>query len=88
MTGRTHQIRVHLSEKGHPLLGDPLYGRESRARRRALDENSRAALEQLGRQALHAELLGITHPGSGKEMQFETDLPDDIKGLIDCLERL
>ncbi|HEY9547998.1 MAG TPA: RluA family pseudouridine synthase, partial [Kiloniellaceae bacterium] len=87
-TGRTHQIRVHLAELGHPLLGDPLYGRAGTGSRRArlLPERAQAALAALGRQALHARTLGFRHPVSGDDLRFESELPADIQGLIRSLE--
>ncbi len=88
LTGRTHQIRVHLSHVDHALMGDPLYGRATAQRKAGLDETATAALEALGRQALHAEFLGFQHPRSGESMAFKTALPLDIKGLISSLERL
>ncbi|HMK67745.1 MAG TPA: RluA family pseudouridine synthase [Stellaceae bacterium] len=87
MTGRTHQIRVHLAAKGNPLIGDPVYGR-SRGRRRALPEPLRFALEAFPRQALHAATLGFEHPLNHKWLVFQSDLPQDIKDLITILERL
>jgi 23S rRNA pseudouridine1911/1915/1917 synthase len=71
-TGRTHQIRVHLSESGHAILGDPLYGRRSK------DPHVGAVEEGLGRQALHARVLGFDHPASSRRLRFEAPLPDDI----------
>jgi 23S rRNA pseudouridine1911/1915/1917 synthase len=87
-TGRTHQIRVHLAERGHPLLGDPLYGRAGTANRRArlLPEGAQAALAALKRQALHAKTLGFRHPVTGDALQFESELPADISALIRSLE--
>lgn len=78
-TGRTHQIRVHLAEHGHPLLGDPLYGRPSR------DPRVREAAEALGRQALHAAVLGLAHPISGAALRFETPLPADMERALRSL---
>ena len=86
MSGRTHQIRVHMSTRGHPLLGDPLYGRAGAERRRRLPDAARQALDALGRQALHAKTLGFLHPRTGQPIRLETDLPMDMKGLMRSLE--
>ena len=81
-TGRTHQIRVHLSARGHPIVGDPLYGRAGRRRLVGVDEGFGNAVSGLGRQALHAYLLGFEHPKTGEFLRFRSDLPDDIKTLL------
>ena len=86
-TGRTHQIRVHLAAHGNPPVGDPVYGR-SRGRRRALAEPIRTTLEAFPRQALHAASLGLRHPASGEWLQFQSGFPNDMKELIELLERL
>ncbi len=86
LSGRTHQIRVHMAAIGHPLLGDPLYGRAGATRARRLPETAQAALEALGRQALHARTLEFRHPASGEALRFASDIPLDIKRLIDSLE--
>jgi 23S rRNA pseudouridine1911/1915/1917 synthase len=88
LTGRTHQIRVHLSDRGHPLLGDPLYGRARADRIRLLNPAAREALRRLDRQALHARTLAFKHPASDERLEFVTNIPSDIKGLIKCLEEL
>jgi 23S rRNA pseudouridine1911/1915/1917 synthase len=84
-TGRTHQIRVHLSEAGHPLAGDPLYSTEGRLSA-VKNTRVRALLKKLTRQALHAKTLGFIHPSSGEYLEFDTDLPDDIQGIVQQLE--
>src|SRR5499433_3727863 len=80
-TGRTHQIRVHLASIGHPVLGDATYGAGFRTKMAHLSEAARTALVALSRQALHAYLLVIEHPGSGKEMVFRSDLPPELGRL-------
>jgi 23S rRNA pseudouridine1911/1915/1917 synthase len=80
-TGRTHQIRVHLAAIGHPLLGDVTYGPGFRTKMALLSEAAREALTALSRQALHAYLLAIEHPGSGKEMVFRSELPPELARL-------
>jgi 23S rRNA pseudouridine1911/1915/1917 synthase len=76
-TGRTHQVRVHLASIGHPLLGDPVYGRAN--------SQLRTVLKTLGfhRQALHAAVLGFVHPVTRDKLRFESGLPRDMKELID-----
>jgi 23S rRNA pseudouridine1911/1915/1917 synthase len=81
-TGRTHQVRVHMTHIGHPLLGDATYGTGFKTRIAKLGPKSQAALASLGRQALHAELLAFEHPTSGKPMRFEAALPADMATLI------
>jgi 23S rRNA pseudouridine1911/1915/1917 synthase len=88
-TGRTHQIRVHMTEQGHPLIGDPVYGTPRRAGRlrRAL-ESVPAALLAFERQALHAVLIGFQHPASGEYLEFSSGLPRDMEELSGLLEAL
>jgi 23S rRNA pseudouridine1911/1915/1917 synthase len=84
-TGRTHQIRVHLAHAGFPVVGDPVYGG-----RRRLVANCSPDLEQqlrgFSRQALHAARLKLTHPSTGRELEWEAPLPADMKALLEALE--
>ncbi len=84
-TGRTHQIRVHMAHIGHPLLGDPVYGRGFQTRAARLEEPAREALAALGRQALHAAELGFEHPVTGRPLSFQADPPADLARLIAAL---
>lgn len=85
-TGRTHQIRVHMTSIGHPLVGDQTYGRQRAARLRNLTPETRNRLSDFPRQALHAYLLGFRHPSSGKHLIFESDIAFDISVLLKFLE--
>lgn len=84
-TGRTHQIRVHLAHIGHPLIGDSTYGPGFRTKSALLAPAAREALQDLGRQALHAYLLGFEHPTSGEELVFRSELPADLARLRHAL---
>jgi 23S rRNA pseudouridine1911/1915/1917 synthase len=84
-TGRTHQIRVHLAHIGHPLLGDDVYGPGFKSKSVLLPPGARAALADLGRQALHAYLLGFEHPASGETTSFQSPLPADLAALRTAL---
>jgi 23S rRNA pseudouridine1911/1915/1917 synthase len=78
-TGRTHQIRVHCADHGCPILGDPVYGR------RPKDPRLRAAADALGRQALHAAVLGFVHPVTGERLHFEREPPPDFRRALEAL---
>lgn len=80
LTGRTHQIRVHLAESGHPLLCDSMYGAGRKAKGRAAE-----AQEVLGRQALHAWKLAFPHPRTGKVLHVEAPLPADFEAALKVL---
>jgi len=83
-TGRTHQIRVHLSHIGYSLIGDPMYGGKIRFPKKA-DEALKDALKGFKRQALHAKKLTIVHPVSGETMSWKAPLPDDMLTLLNVL---
>ena len=79
-TGRTHQIRVHMTSIKHPLIGDDLYG--------SAPKGTPEDIRSFPRQALHAGLLGFIHPTTQKQMVFEAPLPQDLETLKDALEKL
>jgi 23S rRNA pseudouridine1911/1915/1917 synthase len=83
-TGRTHQIRVHLSSIGHPVLGDPLYGRKGRPGT-IHDPVLKECVKRMNRQALHAQRLEFTHPRSGERIQFISPIPQDMKEALEWL---
>jgi 23S rRNA pseudouridine1911/1915/1917 synthase len=78
-TGRTHQVRVHMASIGHPLLGDPVYGRSGKAHAKLLKELG------FDRQALHAAELGFTHPVTGRRLSFSSAMPPDMQELLAAL---
>jgi 23S rRNA pseudouridine1911/1915/1917 synthase len=84
-TGRTHQIRVHMAYVGCPLLGDDLYGAGFKTKAARLSPFGRNALAALGRQALHANVLGFRHPVTGTALRFESPVPADIRAVLDAL---
>jgi 23S rRNA pseudouridine1911/1915/1917 synthase len=86
-TGRTHQIRVHLAHRGHPLIGDPVYGTRA-GRGVARGGAVGAGIAAFPRQALHARLLGFSHPAGRDRLMFDSPLPADIHELVGNLERL
>jgi len=85
-TGRTHQIRVHLSHIGHPLMGDTVYGPHFKTKAVQLRPGGQTALAALGRQALHAYLLTLEHPRTGELLHWEAPLPEDLLLLKGALE--
>ena len=84
-TGRTHQIRVHMTYIHHSLVGDPVYGGRLKLPKACTDELAET-LRGFKRQALHATLLGLTHPVSGEWMQWQRDMPDDMQHLVQILK--
>jgi 23S rRNA pseudouridine1911/1915/1917 synthase len=88
-TGRTHQIRVHLHHIGHPVFGDPTYGGRRIAwggTEKKKKESVHALLEQIDRQALHAKTIGFVHPATKAKLRFESDLPADMKNVLETLD--
>ena len=86
-TGRTHQIRVHMSYKGNPLLGDKQYGKKN-LKFKKINKDFNEKLLHLNRQALHAKILGFIHPTTTKKIKFLSNLPKDFDKLLSLLNKL
>jgi 23S rRNA pseudouridine1911/1915/1917 synthase len=87
-TGRTHQIRVHMADKGYPLIGDPLYGSRNNNKIKYLSDELKDFLQIFNRQALHSSQIGVEHPKDDTYIEIISDLPDDIRHLQDLLNGL
>jgi 23S rRNA pseudouridine1911/1915/1917 synthase len=85
-TGRTHQIRVHMTHIGHSLVGDPAYGSNQRKALKDLSPETREQLQSFPRQALHAHTIGFIHPETGETMEFSVKMPEDMEGLMKLLD--
>jgi len=77
---------VHLAHIGHPLMGDSVYGPHFKTKSSHLGPQSQAALNALGRQALHAYLLAVEHPKTGAILEWKSDLPEDLAALRETLQ--
>ena len=86
-TGRTHQIRVHLAHIGHPIMGDETYATGFKTKASRLGPQAQTALAALGRQALHAAVLGFEHPMTHEALRFEAPLPADMARLVEALRK-
>jgi 23S rRNA pseudouridine1911/1915/1917 synthase len=87
-TGRTHQVRVHLAHIGHPLIGDPLYGKGFKSKLHKLPEPLQGKLAALPRQALHAARLAFVHPSTGTLLKFNCPLPADLSEIVEAFKEL
>ena len=85
-TGRTHQIRVHMTDKGHPLIGDKTYGRSPQSKLKQLSDIAISAINALPGQALHAKSLGFVHPHKEKVQLFQSVIPDYLSNLINSIK--
>ena len=85
-TGRTHQIRVHLTEKGNPLIGDRTYGRSPQSILKSLSDSTIQSIRELPGQALHAYSLGFIHPKKEKKLHFQQVIPDYLSNLINSIK--
>ena len=86
-TGRTHQIRVHMSHKGNPIVGDKLYQKKNKKFKK-IDIELNSMIRNIDRQFLHAKSLGFVHPSNNKEVRFEVPLPKDLSKLVKKLRNL
>lgn len=91
LTGRTHQVRIHLKSIGHPVVGDRFYSSRRQLREAGNlwgEASTKIRTERRPRQFLHAQSLGFTHPRTGEWMRCEVDLPEDLKSVLDQLSEL
>lgn len=87
-TGRTHQIRVHMTSVGHSLIGDKVYGKSRKLAVKNAPEKAEIFINMFPRQALHAQSLGFVHPVTGEKMFFEASLPADLQELLQVLRQI